>query len=233
MKRVAIHDRIRQDIEGRIMSGVWEAGHRLPPEHALMIEYGCSRMTVHKAIDGLVDRGLIARRKRAGSFVTAPTAHRAALEIPDVSAEIAARGQVHGLELVTRIEREASVQDRELLGVPGGPLLSLLCLHRADGRPFALEERLISLDAVPAARAIDFAQASPGLWLLGHVPWTDARHRIAAVAAHGHAAEKLGLSEGAPCLSVERWTWRSDAKITWVRLTYPGETYALEAGFLA
>lgn len=233
MKRVAIHDRIRQDIEGRIMSGIWEAGHRLPPEHVLMIEYGCSRMTVHKAIDGLVDRGLIARRKRAGSFVTAPTSHRAALEIPDVTAEISHRGQVHDLALIERIEREANASDRMLLGVTDGPVLSLLCLHGADGSPFALEERLISLDAVPAARAIDFAQASPGLWLLGHVPWTDARHRIAAVAARGDTAERLALPEGAPCLSVERWTWRSGAKITWVRLTYPGDGYALEAGFLA
>lgn len=233
MTRIAIHDRIRQDIEGKIMSGVWEAGHRLPPEHALMVDYGCSRMTVHKAIDGLVDRGLIARRKRAGSFVTAPTAHRAALEIPDVSAEIAARGQAHGLHLIERINREATAQDREKLGVGGRPLLSLLCLHSADGQPFALEERLISLDAVPAARDVDFAQASPGLWLLGHVPWTDARHRIAAIAARGEIAERLGVAEGMPCLSVERWTWRSDARITWVRLTYPGDAYALEAGFLA
>ncbi len=67
MKRISIHDRIRQEIEERIMSGLWEAGHRLPPEHELMTTYGCSRMTVHKAIDGLVDRGLIERRKRAGS----------------------------------------------------------------------------------------------------------------------------------------------------------------------
>ena len=233
MKRVAIHDRIRQDIEGRIMSGVWEAGHRLPPEHALMVDYSCSRMTVHKAIDGLVDRGLIERRKRAGSFVSAPRSHRAALEIPDVTAEIAARGQVHRLDLINRIERESSAHDRERLGVAGGPLLSLLCLHRADGLPFALEERLISLDAVPVARSVDFTQTSPGLWLLGHVPWTDARHRIAAVAARGPVAQQLDLEDGTPCLSVERWTWRSDARITWVRLTYPGEDYALEAGFLS
>ncbi|MGC6329447.1 histidine utilization repressor [Rhizorhabdus sp. FW153] len=233
MTRISIHDRIRQEIEERIMSGTWEAGHKLPPEHELMTAYGCSRMTVHKAIDGLVDRGLIERRKRAGSFVAAPTAHRAALEIPDVSVEIAARGQVHRLGLIERVEREADALDRERLGVAGGAVLWLRCLHRAEDRPFALEERLISLDAVPAARAVDFAAESPGRWLLGHVPWTDARHRIAAIAARLPVAERLGVPLGSPCLSVERWTWRNDARITWVRLTYPGDRYALEAGFLA
>lgn len=232
MTRIAIHDRIRSDIEARIMSGAWEAGHKLPPEHELTAEYGCSRMTVHKAIDGLVDRGLIERRKRAGSFVTSPKVHRAALEIPDIAGEIAGQGKEYRLGLIARTEREADGRDRDLLEIGGGPVLSLHCLHRADGKPFALEERLISLSAVPAAREVDFAQESPGAWLLAHVPWTDARHRITAIAATRPIAERLLVPLGSPCLSVERWTWRSDARITYARQVYPGD-HALEASFLA
>jgi GntR family histidine utilization transcriptional repressor len=233
MTRISIHDRIRGDIEGRIMSGTWEAGHRLPPEHAFMEEYGCSRMTVHKAIDGLVDRGLIERRKRAGSFVAAPKSHRAALEIPDIAAEIAGQGKAYRLGLIARVERDADARDREMLEIAGGPVLSLQCLHRADGKPFALEERLISLAAVPAARAVDFAQESPGAWLLAHVPWTDARHRITAIAATRPIAERLAVPLGTPCLAVERWTWRNDARITYARQVYPGDQHALVASFLA
>lgn len=233
MTRIALHDRIRGDIEGRIMSGTWEAGHRLPPEHAFMEEYGCSRMTVHKAIDALVDRGLIERRKRAGSFVAAPKAHRAALEIPDIAGEIRGQGKDYRLGLIARVERQADARDRELLEIADGPVLSLQCLHRADGKPFALEERLISLAAVPAARTVDFEQESPGAWLLAHVPWTDARHRITAIAATRPIAERLAVPLGSPCLSVERWTWRSDARITYARQVYPGDRHALMASFLA
>lgn len=233
MTRIAIHDRIRGEIEDRIMSGAWEAGYRLPPEHALMEQYDCSRMTVHKAIDGLVDRGLIERRKRAGSFVAAPKVHRAALEIPDIASEIAGQGKGYRLGLIARIERDADSRDRDLLEIDGGPVLALQCLHRADGRPYALEERLISLAAVPAARDVDFGQESPGAWLLAHVPWTDARHRISAIAATRPIAERLSVPLGSPCLSVERWTWRNDARITYARQVYPGERHALEASFLA
>jgi len=233
MTRIAIHDRIRAEIEDRIMSGAWEAGYRLPPEHALMEQYGCSRMTVHKAIDGLVDRGLIERRKRAGSFVTAPKLHRAALEIPDIASEVVALGKDYRLGLIARVERDADTRDRDLLEIDGGPILSLQCLHRADGRPYALEERLISLAAVPAARDVDFREESPGAWLLAHVPWTDARHRITAIAAARQIAERLSVPLGSPCLSVERWTWRNDARITYARQVYPGDAYALEASFLA
>ena len=214
------------------MSGVWGAGHRIPRESELMVEYGCSRMTVSKAVDSLVDRGLIDRRKRAGSFVTVPTVHRAVLEIPDISAEIAGLGRDYGLEIIARVEREAEADDRALLAIDRGPVLALSCLHRADGHPFAFEERLINVAIVPAALTVDFAGESPGHWLLGHVPWTDAQHRITAIAATGAAAEHLAVPEGAPCLLVERWTWRTTARITYVHQIYPGE-HALTARFIS
>nr|WP_218647588.1 histidine utilization repressor [Sphingobium lactosutens] len=227
-----MHDRIRQDIERRIMSGAWEAGHRIPPEHALMSDYGCSRMTVNKAISALVERGLIERRKRAGSFVAAPKVHRAAIDIPDIAAEIEDQGGRHELDMLDRTERAAGPRDRELLAMGSGPVLALTCLHRADGLPFAMEERLINLMIVPLAREIDFILESPGRWLLGHVPWTDARHRITAIAATPVIAGHLGLREDAPCLSIERWTWRTAERITYVRQIYPGD-HALTARFIA
>ncbi|MCI4591924.1 histidine utilization repressor [Sphingobium sp. BYY-5] len=232
MKPASLHDRIRQDIESRIMSGTWEAGHRIPPEHELMADYGCSRMTVSKAISALVERGLIDRRKRAGSFVAAPTVHRATIDIPDIAAEIEGQGRRHALDMRDQIEREAGPLDRTLLAMDNGPVLALFCLHRADGTPFALEERLINLSIVPAARTIDFTRESPGRWLLGHVPWTDARHRITAIAATCAMADSLGLGEGAPCLSIERWTWRTAERITYVRQIYPGD-HELTARFIA
>jgi GntR family histidine utilization transcriptional repressor len=233
MRPAPLHDRIRQDIESRIMSGAWEAGHRLPVEHALMAEYGCSRMTVSKALSALVEQGLLTRNKKGGTRVAAPRLHRAALEIPDIAADIAARGKAHRLGIITRVEREADPRDRELLAMAAGRVLAITCLHRADDRPFALEERLINLAVVPQARDADFAPGGPGSWLLGHVPWTDARHRITAIAVTRPVAERLGLAVGAACLCVERWTWRTEQRITYVRLTYPGEQYELMASFLA
>ena len=84
----ALHDRIRRDIEKRILAGEWRPGHRIPYEHELMADYGCARMTVNRAVSALVQAGLIARRKRAGSFVAAPRFARAALAIPDIRNEI-------------------------------------------------------------------------------------------------------------------------------------------------
>ena len=45
-----LHDRIRGDIEARILSGEWPPGFRIPPETELTAQYACSRMTVNKAV---------------------------------------------------------------------------------------------------------------------------------------------------------------------------------------
>ena len=64
-KDTTLHKRIRSEIQARILSGVWPPGHRIPFEHELMGEYGCSRMTVNKALSQLAKSGLIERRKKS------------------------------------------------------------------------------------------------------------------------------------------------------------------------
>ncbi|HJV42505.1 histidine utilization repressor [Caulobacter sp.] len=227
-----LHQRIRADIEGRIRSGEWPPGHRVPFETELMAQYGCARMTVGKAMAALVEAGLIVRRKRAGSFVARPRVHAPVLNIPDIQAEILARGEVYAFRLLSRAVRapdHASAEEVELAA--GGALLALEGVHDAGGRPFALERRLVSLKAAPEIEAADFAQIPPGAWLLEHVAWTEAESRISALNADAEDARLLALDEGAACLVVDRRTWREGQHVTRVRQVFPGEAYDLVARF--
>lgn len=227
-----LHKRIRSDISQRILSGAWPPGYRIPFEHELMTQYGCSRMTVNKALAPLAESGLIVRRRKAGSFVSRPRIHSVVLDIPDIPAEVTARGEPYGYELQSRKSRIANRRDLEELGLEKpAPVLALRCLHRASGRPFALEERLINLETVPEAEAVDFARTAPGSWLLGHVPWTEAEHRISAANVARPVAVLLGIEPTAACLVLERSTWRGEDRITHVRLVFPGEAYDLVARF--
>lgn len=232
MSEASLHRRIRADISERILSGAWPPGHRVPAEHELMAEYGCSRMTVNKALAPLAEQGLIVRRRKAGSFVARPRIHSVVLDIPDIATEVTARGEPYGYELLSRTVRIATAQEAAELGLDGpAQVLALRCLHRASGRPFALEERLINLDAAPEAADADFAAIPPGGWLLGHVPWTEAEHRISAANVQKPVAAILGIAPTAACLVLERRTWRGEDRITHVRLTFPGEAYDLVARF--
>jgi GntR family transcriptional regulator, histidine utilization repressor len=227
-----LHRRIRADIERRIITGEWRPGDRIPFEHELMQQYDCSRMTVNKAMATLVESGLIVRRRRAGSFVAQPRIHSVVLEIPDIQAEITARGEHYGLKLLARRRRKpASKRPEEKTLAGKGDLLALRCLHLANDRPFALEDRLISLASVPEAQHVDFTAESPGTWLLAHVPWTQAEHRITAVNADRDIAEALDIEPRTACLALERRTWRASEHITHVRQIFPGTHYDLIARF--
>lgn len=227
-----LHKRIRAEIQARILSGAWPPGHRIPFEHELMGEYGCSRMTVNKALAPLAEAGLIERRRKFGTFVARPRIHSVVLDIPDIPAEVTARGEPYAYRLLARAIRRATPSDVEVLGLEEPlEMLSLRCLHCASGRPFALEERRINLEAVPEAREVDFTQTAPGTWLLAHVPWTEAEHRISAANPTRAVAETLGVATTSACLLMERRTWRGADRITHVRLTFPGDAYDLVARF--
>jgi len=228
----SLHRRILADIEARILSGEWPPGHRIPFEHELTARYQCSRMTVSKALTQLASAGLIERRRKAGSFVTRPHSQSAVLEIQDVRAEIAALGLPYRHEILSSRKRRATRADRALFGVAAGdPVLALTFRHDAAQRPFCLEEWLINLSAAPEAADQPFAEISPGVWLMGRVPWTRAEHRISAAATRAKTARALKIAEGAPCLVIERRTWSGDLPVTRVKLTYPGEAHELVARF--
>lgn len=227
-----LYQRIRGQIEDLIRSGAWAPGRKVPSEAELMAQFDCSRMTVNKAMSALAEEGLIVRRRRAGSFVARPRVHSTVLDIPDIQAEIVARGETYRFDLLELKRRKAKAGDADEVALAaGGELLVLRGLHVAGDRPFALEDRLISLAAVPQAAELDFAEESPGAWLLHHVPWTEAENRISAVGADAATADLMALDLGTALLAVERRTWRAGEPVTWVRQLFPGEAYDLVARF--
>ena len=226
-----LHARIRGELEAKILSGEWPVGTRIPPEHELTTQYGCSRMTVNKAVSALVADGLITRNRRAGSFVARPRMQSAVLHIPDIQQEVAARGAVYGYACIKVEHRPACC---EYLGEEGhllGPSLFIRSLHSSDGTPLLLEDRHIFLNAVPDAATVDFTATPPGSWLIGHVPWTEAEHRISADIADAAAAKALTVPPGSACLVVDRRTWRGTATLTRVRQVFRGDAYHLVARF--
>ncbi len=233
-KAPTLNHRIRSDIESRILSGEWQPGFRIPFEHELMEQYHCSRMTVNKVLTTLAESGMIERRRRAGSFVARQPPHleQVALEIPDIEVAVTERGHAYVFELLERALRKPRAgvtEEVELVGE--GKLLAMRCLHLADGKPLALERRLINPEAVPETLEVDFSAHAPGSWLLQNVSWTRGQHRISAVAANAEEAALLKVPLGTACLVIDRQTWRGELPITWVRQMFLGDAYDLIARF--
>ncbi|MGX7707449.1 histidine utilization repressor [Methylobacterium sp. Gmos1] len=229
---ISLHQQILSELQGHILSGRWPPGHRIPFEHELTAQFGCSRMTVNKVLTQLAAAGLIERRRKVGSFVRQPHSQSAVLEIPEIRSEVEALGLPYRFVLLRRRRRRSTRADRDALGLDApAPVLALTGRHEAGPRPFCLEERLIHLAAVPDAEAQDFSVEPPGAWLVHHVPWSAAEHRIRARSADTELAAAMACPVGTPCLVVERRTWSAGRAVTTVRLTYPGEAHEFVARF--
>ena len=224
--------RIRWDIQQRIMSGDWRPGTRIPFEHELAEQYGCSRMTVNKALSALAEDGLIVRRRKAGSFVAAPVVEQAVMQIQDFALEAARLGLVYRYEITDCRLRALDAAAAKAAGLPrGAKVAHVLCRHIIGGQPAAYEDRIISLAAVPDAASERFDTVAPGTWLLQRVPWNQAEHILRARRADAALARLLDVAVGEACLVLQRRTWHLGAPVTVVDITFAGERQQLVGRF--
>ncbi|MCP5368766.1 MAG: UTRA domain-containing protein [Hyphomicrobiales bacterium] len=226
--RTPVFRRIKGDILARIQAGDLRPGDPIPGEEALAHEFGCSRMTAHRALRELSEEGVVERRRRSGTRVARPGGRNVLLEIPRVDQEVAAMGCQYGYALLDRdLGRPAAAVRDKLEAGTRTRALHLTCLHRANGVPYQFEERWINLDTVPEAEKVDFAEIGPNAWLLDHVPWSDGEHVLSAANADPRTAELLDIAPQDAVLMIERRTWRQGRVITYARFTHPGRFYRL------
>ncbi|MDR0216573.1 MAG: histidine utilization repressor [Comamonas sp.] len=229
---MSLHGKILTEIEQNILSGRWPPGFRIPSEMELTVHYGCSRMTVNKVLTQLAQAGLLERKRKAGSFVTRPHTSSAVLEIPDLRQVVLGMGQEYSSQMLSRLQRRSTHEDMDAMRMSkASSVVHALCLHMAGARPFCIEDRLINLEAVPDAEQEMFTEQSPSSWMVNHVPWSSAEHRIRAEAASEETAGLLKVAPGFPCLVIDRRTWTGRLPITFVRLTFPADLYELDAHF--
>ena len=207
-----------QSIQGEVLRRIhardWPPGHPLPNEVELAAQFGCARATVNRALRALAEDGILERRRKAGTRVALHPVSRATLDIPIIRAEVEDRGMAHSYTLLSRnTGRHDSF----------GKALHITALHGADGAPFALEDRWISLATVPKATDQPFENHSANEWLLAHVPYTHGDIAFSAQPATAQEARHLQAPHGTPLFITDRTTWDHDRPVTAVRLSYvPG-----------
>src|ERR1700746_2438332 len=64
--------RVETALASEIADGELKVGDQLPTEDSLIARFGVSRITVRRAIQNLVSRGLVEIHRGKGTFVSAP-----------------------------------------------------------------------------------------------------------------------------------------------------------------
>lgn len=217
---------IRQSLIGRIQSGEWSLGSRIPAETALAKEYGCARATMNRALQGLAEDGLVLRRRKGGTHVSLHPVKSARIAIPIIREQVESAGQTYSHTLVTRERKRAPAIIRSQLQLQAGAeAVFLETLHLANGRPFAFERRWVNTDAVPEIADAPLDTINANEWLVRTVPFSDGQVDFSAISLSGDVADMLGTDTGAASFTIQRTTWIGDRRITTMTLHYrPGYT---------
>jgi GntR family histidine utilization transcriptional repressor len=223
-----LYTRVKSLILGRISSGEWPEGARVPSENELVRDLGVSRMTVNRALRELQSEGVLRREQGVGSFVAEQKPQSNLLEIRNIRAEIEERGHRHDSAVIALEEVAADSGVAAALEIARGtPAFHSILLHRENGKPVQVEERHVNPGFAPDYLAQDFAATTPYAYLTGLGPLEAAEHVIEAVLPPPPVRELLEVAEGEPCLLLTRRTWSDGRVVSRARLTHPGSRYKL------
>jgi len=211
---------LRQAIETRVL-GPEDA---LPPERDLAQDFGVSRITVRKALDGLVGEGLLVRRQGSGTFVCARVEKNFS-KLTSFSEDMRARGRNPRSVWLRRSAGTVTPEEAlTLRASPGTPVYRFHRIRFADDSPMALEYATILASCLPSLEAVE-SSLYTALERAGNRP-VRALQRLRAVLFTAEQAELLQAQERDPGLLVERLGFLSDGRAAeFTQSFYRGDIY--------
>ena len=211
---------LREAIERRVLG----PDDALPPERELAADFNVSRITVRKAIDGLVSEGVLMRRQGSGTFVCARVEKNFS-KLTSFSEDMRARGR--NPRSVWLRKAAGTVTPEEALTLRAGPGTPVYRFHRiryADDAPMALEYATVLASCLPSLEAVD-SSLYVALERAGNRP-VRALQRLRAVLFSLEQAELLQAKANGPGLLVERLGFLKDGSTAeFTQSYYRGDIY--------
>jgi GntR family transcriptional regulator len=201
---VPLYYQLARQLEAAIEHGALAPGDLLGNEIDLSVRLGLSRPTVRQAIQTLVEKGLLVRRRGVGTQVVHSQVKRP-LELSSLYDDLEAAGQGPTTQVVRNETVPARADVAAALGVAEGAEVTLLeRLRHTHGRPVALLCNYLP----PGLVALDTGRLeSTGLYRVlraAGITLHSARQTIGARCATAQEAERLDEREGAALLTMQR-----------------------------
>lgn len=219
-----LYQQLQRALRDAIQTNQLSPNDALPAERDMAESFAVSRITIRKALDGLVGEGLLTRRQGAGTFV-ASRVEKSFSKLSSFTEDMISRGRVPHSEWVSRSEGAVTPEESLTLGLsPGSPVYRFHRIRYADGAPMALEYSTIAAFALPSVQAVETSLYA-ALEKTGHRP-TRALQRLRAVLFKGEQAEKMGVAVGDAGLLIERRGFLKDGRAVEVTQSwYRGDAY--------
>ncbi|MFT4149910.1 MAG: GntR family transcriptional regulator [Paracoccaceae bacterium] len=219
--------RLQRRIAEALAAGALMPGDPLPAERELASRTGLSRVTIRKAVQGLVAEGLVVQRRGSGTFV-APRVERmqqALSLLTSFTEDMARRGRCVQSQWLSRRITDPDPDEVMALGLATGQRIARLeRIRLCDGLPLALESASIPDSILPAPQGVE-SSLYAALQATGHRP-VRAVQRISAASLGVREARLLQVAPGTAGLRIERIGYLPSGRVVeFTRALYRGDAY--------
>lgn len=219
---------LQRVLRSAIQSRVLQHDAAIPAERDLAEEYAVSRITVRKALSGLVDEGLLSRHRGAGTFVTSRV-EKSFSRLSSFSEDMVSRGRRPHSVWINRSLGAVTPEEALSLGLsPGAAVYRFHRIRYADDAPMALEYATIPAYCLPSIEAVGDSLYE-ALAQSGYRP-VRALQRLRAIALTKTQADSLGVSARDAGLLIERRGFLPDGRAAeFSQSYYRGDAYDVVA----
>ncbi|KQY79800.1 MULTISPECIES: GntR family transcriptional regulator [Roseateles] len=209
-----LYMQLAQGLAQAIRDGIFHADEALPSERVLAEQLALSRVTARKAIDRLVEQGLIIRKRGSGNYI-APKLEQPLTRLTSFSEELHQRGFVPSSRWLQRGFTPAAPDEQLSLELKSGERVARLeRLRLADAVVMAYEVSVLPQSVLPDPQKVE---ASLYTHLGDRAPVRALQH-IRALNADAKLAGLLEVPLGAAVLFITRVGYLASGKA--VELTH-------------
>ncbi|BBX91708.1 GntR family transcriptional regulator [Mycolicibacterium boenickei] len=209
---VPLYFQVAQVFEKAILDGQLKPGDRFENELALASRLNLSRPTTRRAIQELVDKGLLVRKRGVGTQVVQTPVHRP-VELTSLYDDLARAGQEPATKVLEYSIGPASDEVAGWLNLPpGSEVATMRRLRTSNGQPLAVMTNYLPAALAPDEEQLEQSGLYRSLRSRGvHIRL--ARQRIGARAASRDEARLLDEKPKAPLLVMERTAFDDSGRI--------------------
>jgi DNA-binding GntR family transcriptional regulator len=224
---IPLYFQLAQHFESAISSGALKVGTRLENEVQLAEMLGLSRPTVRAAFLYLANKGLVVRKRGAGTLVANERIDRD-VELTSLYDDLAASGRNPSTRVVTVELSHASDQVAEALQLPErAPVTSLERIRLADGEPMALMHNYLPAGLIQLTVELLEQHGLYELLRAAGIGLYSATQRMCAKNASAAEARTLDESRGTALLTMERIAYdQAGRPVEFARHLYRASRYA-------
>jgi GntR family transcriptional regulator len=158
---VPLHHQVYLDLKQALDAGEWQPGDRLPGERELAARYGCSLITVRRALDELSRERRLTRARGRGTHVSAPPIDRNLQGSLSFAEEMRRLGKAPETRIVASRPESATETVAAALRIEAGsPTVYLERLRSASGTPMLLEMVHLPAERLPGLLQADLEHHS-------------------------------------------------------------------------